>query len=38
MTGETVASRSCSFPILMGWWSEKYNNFKEVLIAANRER
>jgi hypothetical protein len=27
ITGEAVTSRSSSYPILMGWWSEKCNHF-----------
>jgi hypothetical protein len=36
--GEAVTSRPRSPPILMGWWSVKYNDFTKVLIAAGRAR
>jgi hypothetical protein len=37
-TGEAVTSRSRSSLILMGWWSEKCNDFIKMLIAAGSVR
>jgi hypothetical protein len=35
---ETVTSRFRSSSILVGWWSEQYNNFTKLLIAAGTAR
>jgi len=38
VTGEAVTSRSRSSPIMMGWWSAQFNDFKKVWIVAGITR
>jgi hypothetical protein len=38
ITGQVFTSRSHSFLILTGWWSERLNDYSKILIAAGRAR